>query len=111
MNITFRTRKIEKNFNGANALQRTFGARMARVIKMRMAVLQAARNLALVPTTPPERRHQLVGDRDEQLAVDLVHPYRLVFEVDHEPVPRRSDGGIDTEQVTAITILDVIDYH
>ena len=84
---------------------------MARVIKMRMAVLQAARNLALVPTTPPDRRHQLVGDRDEQLAVDLVHPYRLVFEVDHEPVPRRSDGGIDTEQVTAITILDVIDYH
>ena len=84
---------------------------MAEVIKMRMAVLHAARNLALVPTTPPDRRHQLVGDRDEQLAVDLVHPYRLVFEVDHEPVPRRSDGGIDTEQVTAITILDVIDYH
>lgn len=84
---------------------------MARVIMMRMAVLGAARNLELVPTTPPERRHQLVGDRHEQFAVDLVHPYRLVLEANHEPVPRRDDGGIDTEQVTAITILDVVDYH
>ena len=84
---------------------------MARVITMRMAVLRAARSLVLVPTTPPDRRHQLSGDRDEQFAVDLVQPYRLVFEANHEPVPREEDGGIDTEQVTAITILDVVDYH
>lgn len=111
MDIAFRTRKLEKDFNGAVALQKTYGARMARVIMMRMAVLRAARNLGLVPTTPPERRHQLVGDRDEQFAVDLVQPYRLVFQADHEPVPRKDDGGIDTEQVTAIRILDVVDYH
>jgi len=43
--------------------------------------------------------------------VDLVQPYRLMFEVNHEPIPRREDGGIDTERVTAITILDVVDYH
>ncbi len=84
---------------------------MARVITLRMAVLRAARNLALVPITPPDRRHQLVGDRNEQFAVDLVHPRRLVFAADHQPVPRRDDGGIDTEQVTAIRILDVVDYH
>ena len=84
---------------------------MARVIMMRMAVLRAARNLGLVPSTPPDRRHQLVGDRDEQFAVDLVHPYRLVFEANHEPLPRKDDGGIDTEQVTVITVLDVVDYH
>ena len=111
MDIAFRTRKLQKTFNGAGALHRAHGARMARVIMMRLAVLRAARNLGLVPTTPPERRHQLVGDRDEQFAVDLVHPYRLVFVANHEPVPRKDDGGIDTKQVTAITILDVVDYH
>ena len=111
MDIAFRTRKLERAFNAAAALQKTFGARMAKVIMMRMVVLKAARNLALVPATPPERRHQLSGDRDEQFAVDLVHPHRLVFEPNHEPLPRKDDGGIDTEQVTAITILDVIDYH
>ena len=43
--------------------------------------------------------------------MDLVQPYRLVFEANHEPVPREEDGGIDTQQVTAITLLDVVDYH
>ena len=111
MDIAFRTRKIEKTFNAADALQRTYGPRMAKAIMSRMAVLRTVRTLELVPTTRPERRHQLVGERDEQFAVDLVHPNRLVFEANHEPVPRKDDGGIDTEQVTAITILDVVDYH
>ncbi len=84
---------------------------MARVITLRMVVLGAAPNLSLVPITPPVRRHQLSGDRREQFAVDLVHPKRLLFEVNHDPVPRKVDGGINTEQVTAITILEVADYH
>ena len=111
MDIAFRTRKLEKAFNAADTLQKSYGARMARAIMLRMAVLRAARSLALVPATPPDRRHQLRGDRDEQFAVDLVHPYRLVFGANHEPVPRKDDGGIDAERVTAITILDVVDYH
>lgn len=84
---------------------------MAKTIMKRLAVLRAARNLGLVPSTPPDRRHQLRGDRDEQFAVDLVHPQRLVFETNHDPIPRKEDGGIDLEQVTAIMITDVIDYH
>ena len=111
MDIVFRTRKLEKTFNSDNDLQKTYGSQMARKIKTRLAVLSKARALAKVPTTPPERRHQLHGDRDEQFAVDLVRPRRLVFEPNHEPLPRRDDGGIDTEQVTAITIIDVVDYH
>ncbi len=111
MDIAFRTRKLEKTFNSDNALQKAYGSKVARTIENRLAVLSAARNLALVPTTPPDRRHQLSGDRDEQFAVDLVHSRRLVFAPNHEPFPRRADGGIDTEQVTAITIIDVIDYH
>ena len=111
MDIAFRTRKLEKTFNSAGELQKAYGARMAKAIMNCLAVLKAARTLALVPTTPPDRRHQLRGDRDEQFAVDLVHPHRLVFEPNHDPLPRKDDGGIDVEQVTAITIIEVIDYH
>jgi proteic killer suppression protein len=111
LDIAFRTRKLEKTFNSAGELQKAYGARMAKAIMIRLAVLKAARTLALVPTTPPDRRHQLRGDRDEQFAVDLVHPHRLVFEANHDPLPRKDDGGIDVEQVTAITIIEVIDYH
>ena len=84
---------------------------MARTIMRRLAILKAAGSLVLVPTTPPERRHQPGSERKGQYAVDLVHPYRLIFKPDHEPVPRKQDGGIDTEQVTAITIIEIVDYH
>jgi proteic killer suppression protein len=111
LEIAFRTRKLEKTFDSAGELQKAFGARMAKVMMIRLAVLKAARNLALVPTTRPDRRHQLRADRDEQFAVDLVHPHRLVFEANHDPLPRKDDGGIDVERVTAITIIEVIDDH
>ena len=77
---------------------------------MRLAVLKHARTLSMVPTTPPERRHRLAGQRKEPYAVDLVHPHRLVFE------PSRSSGAaVDGEDgdgdVAAITVIEVTDYH
>lgn len=77
----------------------------------RLAVLKNAGTLSLVPATKPERCHQLTGKRRGQYAVDLVHPHRLVFEATHEPIPRKEDRTIDTDQVTAITIIEVVDYH
>ena len=41
----------------------------------------------------------------------MVNPNWLVFEPDHDPIPRMKDGGIDLQKVTAITILDVTEYH
>ena len=111
MHITFSTHKLEKIFNTEKALTRNFGDRMKDVILNRMAVLQVASNLALVPTTRPERMHQLTENLKDQFAVDLVHPYRLIFKPNHDPLPRKDDGGIDRQRVEAITILDVIDYH
>lgn len=84
---------------------------MAGVIKRRLSVLRSAETLSDVPTTKPERRHQLTGDRIGQYAVDLVHPKRLIFKPDHDPIPRRSDGGIDTDRVSAVTLVEVVDYH
>ncbi len=111
MNIVFARRKLERTFNSVTALKRTFGDRMARTIAMRMAVLRNARTLSMVSVTRPERRHQLEGGRAGQYAVDLVHSRRLVFEPNHDPMPRKEAGGIDTDQVTAITVIEVIDYH
>lgn len=111
MEIVFRTTRLAKTFNSASALQAAYGGRIAPVIMKRLAVLKNARTLLLVPTSRPERRHQLSGGRSEQYAVDLVHPHRLVFTPNHEPLPRRADGGVDTDQVTAITIIEVVDYH
>lgn len=111
VDITFASRRLQQAFNSGKELNRQYGQRMARIIMTRMAVLDGAVNLAMVPVQRPVRRHQLSQDRDEQFAVDLVHPKRLVFEPDHDPIPRLEDGGIDLEAVTAIRIMEVVDYH
>ena len=111
LDITFRSRKLERTFNEERVLQKMYGSRMSRAIALRMAVLKTARNLAMVPEGRPERRHQLSGNRAGQFAVDLVHPKRLVFQPNHDPLPRKDDGGINIEQVTSIMILKVVDYH
>ena len=44
------------------------------------------------------RCHPLKGNRKDQYALDLVHPYRLVFE----------KVG---EQIQIARILEIVDYH
>ena len=109
MDVSYRNAKLRKIFDSDTLLIRKFGSRRALKIIDHIAVLRYASNLAAVPTKGMLRCHQLSGDRDEQFAIDLVHPFRLVFEVAHDPIPRDKFGGIDKERVTAIRIMEVID--
>lgn len=111
VDIIFRTRKLARTFNSESELQRAYGRRMAERLMSRLAVLKNARTLADVPSTRPERCHPLRGDREGQYAVDLVHPQRLVFAPNHEPVPQKDEGGIDLDKVTSIIVIEVVDYH
>ena len=110
MKIRFRTRRLQRLCNSQNELKRGFGD-MAHVIALRLQVLANANHLGQVPLSLPIRCHQLKGDRSGQFTVYLRNPYRLVFRPDHDPVPRRPDGGIDVDTVTAIEIIEIADYH
>ena len=77
----------------------------------RMKVLAAANSLADVPLQPPERCHQLSGDRDEQFAVVIKDQWRLVFVPKHASIPRKEDGGIELSQITTIEVIWIGDYH
>ena len=94
--IVFTTRRLQRTFNSDRALTRRYGSRMARILKIRLALLKNASSLSQVPRTPPDRCHMLIGDRHGQFVVDLVHPYRLVFEPT-DPVPLKEDGGVDLD--------------
>jgi len=111
MDISFAKTKHQEIFNSEKELVREYGRDNARIIMRRMSVLRAAANLEEVSVLPPERRHELTGNRKEQFAIDLKQPFRLLFKPNHESVPRKKDGGIDLRQITAITLLGVEDYH
>lgn len=44
-------------------------------------------------------------------SLDLNGQNRLVFEPNHEPIPKTDDGGLDWSKVTAVTIRGVLDTH
>jgi len=111
MNIAFRTSKLQRIFNSETELKTTHGPQMAAVIRNRMVFLRAANNLDQVPVKPPFRRHQLTGEYKGCFAVDLKHPFRLIFRPINDPLPSLEDGGIDLRRVTDIEIICVEDYH
>lgn len=111
MEITFRTRRLSRTFSSERQIRREYGDAMANVIMARLRILLRAPNLSQVLTTPPLRRHQLSGERAGQFAIDLTPNYRLIFVPNHLPVPLKEDGGIDTDRVTDIEIVEVVDYH
>jgi proteic killer suppression protein len=110
MRVEFATTRLEKALSDEREMTRRYG-QLAKPIKNRLSVLRVARSLADVPKVPPERCHQLGENRDEQFAVDLKHPHRLVFEVADDPIPRLADGGIDLSAVAAIRVIEIVDYH
>lgn len=59
----------------------------------------------------PGRCHELTGDLGGFFSIDLDGPYRLIFEPEGNPVPRKEDGGIDWTRVQAICIRSVEDTH
>jgi plasmid maintenance system killer protein len=111
VDILYQDHKLEKVFGDASLLERKYGKLRAKFIEERLNHFTRAKNLAELRSVPQARCHELKGKRAGTLAVDLGHPYRLIFEPAHDPMPRKPDGGLDWTKVTVISILSVEDYH
>jgi proteic killer suppression protein len=114
LDISFKSKKLEKQFTEGKQLARIHGSLRAGKIRLRLKELRAAISLIdfWPPKSGPGRCHEInQGERKGQLSVDLDHPYRLVFVPNHDPVPVKPDGGLNWKQVTAITIIGVEDTH
>lgn len=117
MEISFISKKLEKEFNEGARLVKAHGPERAEKIRRRMAELRAAVTLCdfWPPKKKPSRCHELAeGDRKGKfhLSVDLDYPYRLIFTPAHDPIPTHADGGgLDWSKVTAVTILGVENTH
>lgn len=111
MEVSFANQKLQKLCNNAGKLQGAYGPECKKKIMLRLQQLQAAECLADVRSLPSARCHELTADRVGLFAVDLLHPKRLIFRPDHEPVPVGKNGGIDWQQVTRVLVIEIVDYH
>ena len=111
MDIIFASEKLKKILSSEKEIVRKYGPARRKALMRRMSELRAAANLEVMRTLPQARCHELKQSRKGQLAVDLAHPYRLIFEPANDPLPTKPDGGLNWSAVTAIRIIEVTDYH
>jgi proteic killer suppression protein len=109
--IQFKDSKLFKECNDKRKLQKRHGEQRAKLLGIRLDDLRAAANLEILRKLPQARCHELKGARAGQLSVDLDYPYRLIFEVGDNPIPKKPDGGLDWTKVTIIIINGVEDTH
>ncbi len=98
MEITYKTKKLEKICTDARIAEKTHGREMADKIHQRIDEISAADSVEMMIEFHIGRCHQLTQNRKGQYAVDLVHPYRMVFE---------KHGSI----IQIAHILEIVDYH
>jgi toxin HigB-1 len=89
-------------------MKREHGPKRAKRLAARLQQLRLADTLADMRLVTA-RIHELSGDRAGCIALDLDGPYRLVI----EPVDWVTDGTgrLDWTAVTAVVVLEVVDYH
>ncbi len=98
MDITYKNNKIKKICTNAKSAEKTYGREMADKIQQRIDVIGAADTVEMMIQFHIGRCHPLTQNRKGQYAMDLVHPYRLVFE---------KKGG----KIQIANILEIVDYH
>jgi toxin HigB-1 len=111
MDIYFATPKLQKLCNSEKKLRGEYGPRMALLLQQRLTELADADVLETMRSIVGARCHELTANLKGHLAVDLVHPHRLLFKPFGEPVPLKDDGGLDWSKVKAVEVVAVIDYH
>jgi plasmid maintenance system killer protein len=110
MEITFKSKKLQKICSSEKSLVIAYGQNCARKISSRLDDLQASPTLEAFKVLPG-RCHELIGDRKGLLSLDVEHPLRLIFEPANENVKMREHGGLDWSSVSAVEIIDIEDTH
>jgi proteic killer suppression protein len=110
LDIYFNDRRIEKLCTDYREAVRTLGQNGAKKLRQRLDDLARAATLEQMRILPGGCE-ELKGDRAGQFSVRLAGGDRLIFEPDHDPVPIKADGGMDWQQITAILLLEIDDYH
>lgn len=98
MDVEYKNRSIEKVCTIASVAEKKYGQEMAEKIHHRIDQILAAESVEQMIQFRIGRCHLLHYDRQNQYAVDLVHPMRLVFE---------KKGT----EIQIANIIEITDYH
>ena len=98
MDVEYRSQKIRKCCEDASIASRQYGLEMAEKLQQRIQEFRAFDSVEQLIRFRIGRCHELKGNRKSQYAVDLVQPFRLVFE----------KKGND---IQIVKVMEIVDYH
>lgn len=110
MEIDYKKNKLRKQCSDASEIKRAFGTR-AKKVSDRLDEITSSPNLTILMQIPAANCHPLKGDKAGEWAVDISGNFRIIFEIADDPIPKKDDGGVDTDLVTKIKITEIEDYH
>ena len=79
MEVTFRTRKLEKEYREHTKSVKAYGPEVARKYIQRINIIKQVRDIDELMNLPALRCHPLKGSHQGQYAVKLTGFYRLIF--------------------------------
>lgn len=98
MQIRYKNNKIKEICTNISTAEKKHGKEMAEKIHLRIKQILAASSVEMLIQYKIGRCHPLKGKRETQYAMDLVHPYRLVF-------------GKEGNEVQIACVMEIVDYH
>ena len=98
MDITYKNNKIRRVCTDIATADRTYGPKMTEKIHQRLDEIRASDSVESMIKFHIGRCHALMQDRRGQYAMDLIQPYRLIFE---------KNGA----EAHLVNILEIVDYH
>lgn len=110
MELSYKNNKLEKSLTTDKGLAKNYG-KLAKKIKQRRIQLESADNLDIISKLPVLRLHQHIGKGKGTWSIDIQENWRILFEIDQDPIPTLENGGIDLKAITIISIESIEDPH
>jgi plasmid maintenance system killer protein len=110
MKISYGSNKLKKKMSSASEISKGFGT-MAKKVQQRLDEIESSPNLSVLMQIPAANCHPLSGNRSGEWALNISGNYRLIFTIDHDPIPITETGEIDRIEITDIRIIEATDYH
>ena len=109
MEISFANCKLQKLCESEKELRKAYGSDGAKKVMRRLSDLRAAATLEDMRNLPG-RIHELTGDRDGELAIDLAGGQRLIIAPTHGWHAEKEGAPVWTT-IDAVQVLEITDYH
>jgi proteic killer suppression protein len=108
--ISFANKKLQKLCESEKELRRAFGNDGAKKVMRRLSDLRAAATLEEMRNLPG-RVHELDGDREGQLGIELASGRRLVIAPANGWPDEKTEGAHVWTEIDAVQVLEIVDYH